>query len=70
MYVLGKRSNPIGFVAVGDRLRPGLFVRFLHWHFRLKPTRDELFSERNGYTKTYRLAGLSFSVRRIKDPTV
>lgn len=68
MYVFGRRPNSIGFIAVGTRLHPGLFVRFLRWHVRLKPTRHELFSERNGLTKTFRLAGLSLSFRRVKDP--
>jgi len=33
------------------------------------PTKHELFSQRYGYTKTYRLAGLSFSVRRLPEPS-
>ncbi len=60
--------RPIGFIATGTWRRPGLYVRFLRWHFALKRMRDELFSERYGHTPTYRLAGLSLSIRRVKDP--
>jgi hypothetical protein len=59
--------RPIGFIATGTWWRPGLYVRFLRWHLALKRTRDELFSERYGHTPTYRLAGLSLSVRRVRD---
>lgn len=69
MVVIGKRRNPIGFIAIAGGFRPGVFVRFLRWHLSLKPTRCELFSERYGYLKTYRFAGLSFSIRRRADPT-
>lgn len=58
----------IGFIAFGTCFHPGVYIRFLRWHFALKRRRDELFSERYGHTPTYRLAGLSLSVRRVRDP--
>jgi hypothetical protein len=60
--------RPIGFIATGTQWRPGLYVRFLRWHFSFKRTRDELFSERHGHVLTFRLAGLSLTHRRIPNP--
>jgi hypothetical protein len=39
----------------------GLFIRFgRRGSFILKPTRNELFSERHGYKKNHRFAGWSW----------
>jgi hypothetical protein len=61
--------RPIGFVAVHGSPYPFLGIRFWRWHIALKPTRHELFSERYGYTPTRRVAGLSLSIRRVRDYT-
>lgn len=57
----------IGFVAIHWQPYPFLGIRFWRWHVALKPSRHELFSERYGHTPTYRLGGLSLSIRRVRD---
>lgn len=59
--------RPVGFVSIAHRPYRGLYVRFLRWHMALKPTRHELFSERYGFRRTFRMAGLSLSFKRVKD---
>jgi hypothetical protein len=60
------QAPPFGFFVLTAGERPGLWVRVFCLHMALKRTSDELFSERYGHRRVFRLAGWSLSFRRVR----
>lgn len=59
---------PVGFVVAERNPYPFFGLRIWRFFMAAKPTRNELFSEREGHTTTLRLAGVSVTFRRVIDP--